>query len=38
VRKPGSTLILSGFTAWDLPSGFTPRETLQREEWMCLIA
>jgi ribosomal protein L11 methyltransferase len=38
VRKPGSSLILSGFTCFDLPEGFTPRETLEREEWTCLIA
>jgi ribosomal protein L11 methyltransferase len=37
VRKPDSTLILSGFPHWDVPEGFTARETLRREEWLCLI-
>jgi ribosomal protein L11 methyltransferase len=37
VRKPDSTLILSGFPEWDLPEGFPVRKTLQREEWRCLI-
>ena len=37
VRKPESTLILSGFPEWDLPEGFGPRETLQLEEWVCLV-
>jgi ribosomal protein L11 methyltransferase len=37
VRAPGSTLILSGFPAWDLPQGFAPRATLRLEEWVCFI-
>jgi ribosomal protein L11 methyltransferase len=37
VRKPGSTLILSGFPEWDLPRGFDPHERLQREQWVCLV-
>ena len=37
VRKPASTLILSGFPAQDLPEGFNARKVLQREEWRCLI-
>jgi ribosomal protein L11 methyltransferase len=36
-RKPGSTLILSGFPAWDVPEGFSPREILAVEEWRCFI-
>jgi ribosomal protein L11 methyltransferase len=37
VRKPASTLILSGFPEWDAPRGFDPRDRLQREEWLCLV-
>jgi len=37
VRKPVSTLILSGFPEWDAPEGFEPREVLRREEWLCWI-
>jgi ribosomal protein L11 methyltransferase len=37
VRKPKSTLILSGFPQWDLPAGFGPSETLQLGEWACLV-
>jgi ribosomal protein L11 methyltransferase len=37
VRRPDSTLILSGFPEWDLPEGFSVRKILQREEWRCLI-
>jgi len=37
IRKPESVLILTGFPEWDVPEGFTPKETLQREEWRCLI-
>jgi ribosomal protein L11 methyltransferase len=37
VRKPRSTLILSGFPEGDLPDHFSPRKILQREEWRCLI-
>ena len=29
VRKPESTLILSGFPEWDMPEGFSPREILR---------
>jgi ribosomal protein L11 methyltransferase len=37
VGKPGSTLILSGFPEWDMPEGFSPKETLQLEEWRCFV-
>jgi ribosomal protein L11 methyltransferase len=37
VRKPDSTLILSGFPEGDLPEGFAIKKTLRREEWRCLI-
>ena len=37
VRQPGSTLILSGFPEWDMPEGFSPKETLQLEEWRCFV-
>lgn len=37
VRKPGSTLILSGFPEWDVPEGFSPREILSLQEWRCFI-
>jgi ribosomal protein L11 methyltransferase len=37
VRKPDSTLILSGFPDGDLPEGFQVRKMLRREEWRCLI-
>ena len=37
VRKPQSTLILSGFTNWDVPKGFRAKKVLQSEEWRCLI-
>jgi ribosomal protein L11 methyltransferase len=37
VRKHGSTLILSGFPEWDIPEGFSPKETLSFEEWRCFI-
>jgi ribosomal protein L11 methyltransferase len=37
VRKPNSTLILSGFPEWDLPEGFSAKTILRREEWRCLI-
>ena len=37
VRKPGSTLILSGFQEGDVPEGFQPKETLRLEEWICWI-
>ena len=37
VRKPESTLILSGFPSSDIPEGFQAKETLRREDWVCLI-
>jgi len=37
VRKSDGTLILSGFPEWDVPVGFHPRETIRRQEWMCLV-
>ena len=37
VRKPDSTLVLSGFPEWDLPEGISAKKTLGREEWRCLI-
>jgi len=37
VRKPGGTLILSGFPEMDPPEGFHPVELLRRGEWLCLI-
>jgi ribosomal protein L11 methyltransferase len=37
VRKPESTLILSGFPEWDLPEGFAPKEILSQGEWRCLV-
>jgi ribosomal protein L11 methylase PrmA len=37
VRRPESTLILSGFPEWDMPEGFAPREILQSEEWRCFV-
>jgi len=37
VRKPGSTLILSGFPEWDVPEGFSPKEVLSLEEWRCFV-
>jgi ribosomal protein L11 methyltransferase len=37
VRKPDSTLILSGFPEWDLPEGLSAKKILDREEWRCLI-
>lgn len=42
-RKPGATMILSGFPEWDQPQGFSPREILSlreafsQEEWRCFI-
>jgi len=35
IRKPESTLILSGFPEWDVPAGFSPKEILQLDEWRC---
>ena len=37
VRKPESTLILSGFPESDMPEGFSPREVLRSEEWRCFV-
>jgi ribosomal protein L11 methyltransferase len=37
VRKPDSTLILSGFPESDLPEDFSAKRILRREEWRCLI-
>ncbi|HLG97650.1 MAG TPA: 50S ribosomal protein L11 methyltransferase [Bryobacteraceae bacterium] len=37
VRRPASTLILSGFPQADLPKGFSAKQMYQREEWVCLI-
>ena len=37
VRRPVSTLILSGFPEWDLPEGFSPKEILGHDEWRCFI-
>jgi ribosomal protein L11 methyltransferase len=37
VRRPDSTLILSGFPEGDVPEGFQPRETLRLDGWLCLI-
>lgn len=37
VRKAGSTLIVSGFTAADAPVGFGAGEIREREGWACLV-
>jgi len=37
IRKPNSTLILTGFPHWDPPQGFHPREVLRRDEWLCWV-
>lgn len=37
VRAPESVLILSGFPEWDMPERFQAMETLQSEEWRCLV-
>ena len=37
VRKPGGTLILSGFPDWDVPESFSPSEVLSSEEWRCWV-
>jgi ribosomal protein L11 methylase PrmA len=37
VRKPESTLILSGFPGSDVPKCFSPKEVLRLEEWCCLV-
>ncbi len=37
VRKPESTLILSGFPQWDVPESFSPRHVLAQGEWRCFV-
>jgi len=37
VRKPESTMILSGFEEDDLPLGFAAREVLRKDGWACVI-
>ena len=37
ICKPGSRLILSGFSEWDVPEGFQAKEILRQEEWLCLV-
>jgi ribosomal protein L11 methylase PrmA len=37
VRRAVSTLILSGFPEWDVPSGFSPKAILRLDEWRCFI-
>jgi ribosomal protein L11 methyltransferase len=37
VRKGESRVILSGFPEWDVPRGFQPKHTIQREEWLCFV-
>jgi ribosomal protein L11 methyltransferase len=37
IRKPDSVLILTGFPEWDIPEGFSQKESRKREEWVCLI-
>jgi ribosomal protein L11 methyltransferase len=37
VRKPQSTLILSGFPEWDPVEGFEIRCRMQKEEWLCVV-
>jgi ribosomal protein L11 methyltransferase len=37
VRSPKSTLILSGFPEGDVPEGFSPKEILRQEEWLCFV-
>jgi ribosomal protein L11 methyltransferase len=37
VRSPKSTLILSGFPESDVPEGFSPKEILRLEEWLCFV-
>ncbi|HEX5227199.1 MAG TPA: 50S ribosomal protein L11 methyltransferase [Bryobacteraceae bacterium] len=37
VRKPDSTLILSGFPESDTPEGFSPRDVLSLEDWRCFV-
>ncbi len=37
VRKPGSRLILSGFTKWDRVEGFDVKEWTEEREWACAV-
>lgn len=37
IRRPGSALIVSGFTEDDLPEGFHAGQLLRRDGWTCLI-
>jgi ribosomal protein L11 methyltransferase len=37
VRKPDSTMILSGFPEGDLPHGFAAREIRRGQGWACLV-
>ena len=37
VRRAQSVLILSGFPEWDNVEGFEVTETLQRDEWVCVV-
>ena len=37
VRKPGSTLIVSGFEEMEMPRDLIAREVLRRENWVCLV-
>lgn len=37
VRKPESTLIISGFPEWDTPDRFLPKEVLSQGEWRCFV-
>ena len=37
IRKPGSTLIVSGFPECDQPAGFQVRETLSKDGWLCFV-
>jgi len=38
IRKPQSTLILSGFRTGDIPAGFEAASTMQQGDWLCLMA
>jgi ribosomal protein L11 methyltransferase len=37
VRKPRSTLILSGFPEWDPVEAFEVKRTTQKGEWLCVV-
>lgn len=37
VRKPRSTLILSGFPEWDPIEGFEVKRRIQKGEWVCFV-